>query len=461
MKLLVRALLTALSVLSFSSTWSVPALASDTGEKPYYYIPAVPEQMEMVDFYLITVGIGEDLAARYGHTGIRVVNHVDNTDAVFNWGKFHFDDIMFPVRFYRGDLNYSMGVRTYKTDLDKHVYEERKVYQEKLNLNVKQKRELLETIAENAKPENREFKYQYWFKNCSTIPRDYLDAVTGGEVKKLFTQQGAGLTFRDYVRSNLSLTPGMILVLDLIMNSRIDREISKWEEMFLPGKLRAHLMTLNATNVDGTTILGMPLLSRSEVLADFPETYRSHYIDYVVFGFFLAVLLMAAAFYATRQKLRLLGFVLLGFGFGGGFFGTVMTANWIFSGHPDIWHNANLLLLNPFDAIFAVIGWKVLRSGKAIKDRFPFKRAGEYLAWLHVALFCLLVLLKLTGVVEQNVFLTIVVFGLPVVASSLLFLKFARLSMNAPEVYPTTQPLKGATLIGKGQSGYKGKRLKS
>jgi hypothetical protein len=460
MKFLVRAL-TALSILFLASACSFPVLASDTGEKPYYYIPEVPEQMEMVDFYLITVGIGEDLAARYGHTGIRVVNHIDKTDAVFNWGKFHFDDIMFPVRFYRGDLNYSMGVRTYKTDLAKHVYEERKVYQEKLNLNVKQKRELLETIAENAKPENREFKYQYWFKNCSTIPRDYLDAVTGGEVKKLFTQQGAGLTFRDYVRSNLSLTPGMILVLDLIMNSRIDREISKWEEMFLPGKLRAHLMTLNATNIDGTTTIGLPLLSQSQVLADFPETYRSFYIDYAVFGVFLALVLVVAAFYATRQRLRLLGGVLLAFGLGGGFFGTLMTANWIFSGHPDIWHNANLLLLNPFDFIFAVIGWKVLRSGKAIKDRFPFKRAAEYLAWAHVALFCLLVILKLTGMVEQNVLLPMIVFGLPVVVSCLLFLKFARLSMNAPEIYPTMQTQKGAAVVGKGQKGYKAKRLKS
>jgi hypothetical protein len=350
--------------------------------------------------------------------------------------------MMFPVRFYRGDLNYSMGVRTYNADLAKHVNEERKVFQEKINLNVKQKRELLELIAENAKPENREFKYQYWFKNCSTIPRDYLDAVTGGEIRNLFSAQGTGLTFRDYVRSNLSLTPGMIVVLDLIMNSRIDREINKWEEMFLPGKLRAHLMTLSATTVDGTPIVGVPLLSRSEVLADFPEAYRSFYIDYVVFGVFLALILAAATFYATKQKFRLLGAVLLFLGLGGGFFGTVMTANWIFSGHPDIWHNANLLFLNPLDLIFAAIGWKILRSGRAIKDRFPFVRAGECLAWLHVAFFSLLVVLKLTGIVQQNVLLTSLVFGLPVVASSLLFLKFARVRMNAPEVYPAMQSLK-------------------
>jgi len=459
MKCLIRAL-SCLVVMTFFPT--LPTVAStETAEKPYYYIPAVPEQIEMVDFYLITVGIGAELAARYGHTGIRVVNHVDGTDAVFNWGKFHFDDIMFPVRFYRGDLNYSMGVRTYRGDLAKHVHEERKVFQEKINLNVRQKRELLERIAENAKPENRDFKYQYWFKNCSTIPRDFLDEVTGGEVKQTFAYQGAGLTFRDYVRSNLSLTPGMIPILDLIMNSRIDREISKYEEMFLPGKLREHLLALNATNVDGTPIIGLPLLSRTELLADFPETYRSYLIDYTVLGICFALLLGLAGFYASRQRFRLFGGILLLFGFAGGFFGTVMAANWMFSGHPDIWHNANLLLLNPLDFIFAFIGWKILRQGKAVKDRWPFPRAGEYLAWAHVFLFIILAVGKLTGIVQQNVVLTMFVIGLPVVVTSFLFLKFGRVATNATEEYPIQVGKKVAKVPGKGRKARVIKRLNS
>ncbi len=460
MTLMISTLASCMIALLFSSPVGFSA-EKTAEEKPYYYIPAVPEQMEMVDFYLITVGIGEELAARYGHTGIRIVNHVDGTDAVFNWGKFHFDDMMFPVRFYRGDLNYSMGVRTYSADLAKHNFEERKVMQEKLNLNVKQKRALLERIADNAKPENREFKYQYWFKNCSTIPRDYLDEVTGGEIEKVFASQGAGLTFRDYVRSNLSLTPGMIPVLDLIMNSKIDREISKWEEMFLPGKLRAHLMTLNATNIDGTSIIGVPLLARSELLVDFPEAYRNFYIDYIVLGILFTFVLIAAAIFASRRNLRFLGGVLLVFGVGGGFFGTVMTANWIFSGHPDIWHNANLLLFNPLDFIFAVIGWKILRHGVTVKDRFPFARAGEFLAWSHVGLFLLLAVLNLTGLVKQNVMMTMLLFGVSVVATSLLFLKFARLPMHAIEVYPTTQRSHGDQVVGKGQKRRRVKHLRS
>jgi hypothetical protein len=460
MKSLGRTFFFALNLVLFSSAVSSTA-GADTTEKPYYYIPTIPEQIEKVDFYLMTIGIGEELAARYGHTGIRVVNHVDGTDAVFNWGKFHFDDMMFPVRFYRGDLNYSMGVRTYSADLAKHVYEERKVFQEKINLNVRQKRQLLERIAENAKPENRDFKYQYWFKNCSTIPRDFLDEVTGGEVKRVFVGQSAGLTFRDYVRSNLSLTPGMIPVLDLIMNSRIDRDITKWEEMFLPGKLRAHLLTLTATNLDGTPILGVPLLSRSEVLADFPETYRSFHTDYIGLGVLFALGLLGATFFAVRRRLRFLGAVLVIFGVGGGFFGTVMTLNWAFSGHPDIWHNANLLILNPLDFLFAYIGWKIIRQGTVVKDRFPFPRAGEFLAWAHVVLFSLLAVLKLVGIVEQNVVLTLVVFGVPTVAVSLLFLKYSRQPMLASEPYPALQVKQGSKMPRKGHKGRSVVRSKS
>lgn len=409
---------------------SLVTLNSLAADKPYYYIPDVPEDMAKVDFYLLTVGVGDDLAARYGHTGIRVVNHVDKTDVVFNWGKFYFDSPLFAANFYRGDLTYSMGVRTYRGDVEHHLEDSRRIVQDQINLNVKQKKKLLEKIAWNARPENRDFQYQYWFKNCSTIPRDYLNDVLEGQVRAKHYGEGSGKTFRDYVRSNLSLTPMMIPVLDTIMNSKIDREMTQWEEMFLPGKLREYLLGMNQIDLDGNPMAGKPLLSGSTVIADFPEHYRNFQVDYLILSIGLMLFFAVTALVVVkgakfeRIKFRLVGAGLLAFGLVGGIFGPLMLLNWMFSGHPDIWHNANLLLLTPFDGLFAVIGFQILRTGGAVKDRKPFLRAGEILAWLHIAGFLLLLATYLAGFVIQDVKGPLLVVGVPGVLLSVLALRF-------------------------------------
>jgi hypothetical protein len=434
-----------LTVCLFASCFLSTAVSANEASKPYYYVPEVPADVSGVDFYLMTVGVGDDLAARYGHTGIRIVNPVDKTDVVFNWGKFYFDDPMFAVNFYKGDLTYSMGVRSYQRDIEHHEADRRAILQEKINLNSRQKRKLFEKIAWNARPENRDFKYQYWYKNCSTIPRDYLDEVMEGQIRAKFYRQPAGKTFRQYVRSNLSLTPGMIPVLDTIMNSRIDRPISKWEEMFLPGKLREHLLTMNSVDADGNLVPGVPLLSQSEVLRSYPEHFRNFKVDYWLFAGFVWVYLAAAVVRLQRGQtaggspgpdtgMRLLGAALTVFGIVSGFIGTAMLLNWLLSGHEDIWHNANLLLFTPFDWIFAVIGFRMLKSGVAVKDRFPFVRAGTGLAWLHVISFVVLGLARAGGLVEQNVNAVMLWLGLPVVVLNLLTLVhgFARAGVQAP-----------------------------
>jgi hypothetical protein len=421
-----------LSLTAFAIMMMTAASAqTSTGDKPYYYIPDVPDQIEKVDFYLLTVGIGDEIAARYGHTGIRVVNHIDKTDVVFNWGKFQFDDPMFAVNFYRGDLTYSMGVRTFRGDVEHHREDSRRMVQEKINLNSKQKRKLLEKIAWNSRPENRDFKYQYWFKNCSTIPRDYINDVTEGQVRDQYYGVGAGKTFRDYVRSNLSLTPGLIPVLDTIMNSRIDREMTKWEEMFLPGKLREHLLGMNAIDVDGNPVIGVPLLSETKLIMDYPENVRDYHIDYAVLsgGLWSVAGLMGIFLYRRRRNpenktlFRMMGCVLLVLGTVSGFFGIVMTLNWMFSGHPDIWHNANLMLFTPFDVLFIPIGYRMWKTSAPVKDRWPFLRAGEVLAWVHVSLFLVSAFGRAAGLVSQNVNMVLLAIGLPVTVLVLIFVR--------------------------------------
>src|SRR5690606_22409871 len=126
-----------------------------------YFVPKVPADMSDVTIYLMTTARGDQIADRFGHTGIRVDAGHHGTDVVYNWGTYSFEDPLFAWRFFRGQLTYRFGVRSYEDHLAVYEYEGRTMWQDRLDLTAGQKRALLEIIARNALPENRPFTYQY------------------------------------------------------------------------------------------------------------------------------------------------------------------------------------------------------------------------------------------------------------------------------------------------------------
>src|SRR5690606_17561823 len=117
----------------------------------------------------------------------------------------------------------------------------------------------------------------YFLDNCTTRVRDYLDeAVQGG----IAAQAGARtqVSYRDEVLSHYASLPGIDLSLDVIMNADVDRQMSRWEHMFLPAQLRQQLLaTPSSVYLNGQRL---PMLSDSQSLMDFeppepgPDAYH-------------------------------------------------------------------------------------------------------------------------------------------------------------------------------------------
>ncbi len=400
-----------------------------------FYVPEVPEDLSTVDMYLVTGGLGDEVANRFGHTAIRIDDRASKMDVVFNWGKFSFDQPGFLWKFYQGSLTYSMGVRTFQADQIHYEEAERLLVMEKLNLSLAQKRRLFEKIAWNAIPENRNFPYQYWFNNCATIPRDYLDEVLDGQIRAKFAGLIVEKKFRDYVRDNLSAVPGVAPILDVLMNSNIDRPISAWEEMFLPAKLREHLLTMPAVDDEGEPIAGTRLLEETIALTEYGEYTGRPFNDYLALaGFGALPLLVASALFAfararqvaaPRAAYRWLGVAAVIWGTVSGLLGTALAANWLVSGHPDGWANLNLMLFWPVDLLFVAIGVALFRAGGPVKDRIVFLRSGRVLAVAHLVALVALAGLAAGGVVAQDVWRVAAYFGSVTVVLGLALIPFA------------------------------------
>ena len=57
-----------------------------------------------IQFSIITCDAGEDIYTIWGHTAIRVVDSVNNSDIVFNYGTFNFNEPNFIAKFLKGDF---------------------------------------------------------------------------------------------------------------------------------------------------------------------------------------------------------------------------------------------------------------------------------------------------------------------------------------------------------------------
>ncbi len=430
LRLTQRLLIVTLVALSAGRAFAVGVAA----DKARYYVPEVPADVGAVDFYLLTVGVGDEVANRFGHTGIRIVDPASKTDIVFNWGKFYFDQSGFLWKFFRGSLVYSMGIRTFQADVLRQMQDERKVVMDKLNLTTTQKRRLFEKIAWNSLPENRDFNYQYWYKNCSTIPRDYLDFAVEGQIRARYFAEKTDTTFRHYVRTNLSYTPFVAPMLDVMMNENLDRPITAWEQMFLPQGLHDQLAQMPSIDDEGNPVPGTHLLTNTRVLLDNPEHFEPLFNDHLAMVAPLLLFLLGGALIVARKReltsraYRFLGAATLYWGILGGIVGLTLLLNWAFSGHPDGWHNINLLLFWPIDLVLVPVGVKLLRRGAALKDRWPFPFAGRLYALGHGLSWLLLVVLALVGVVTQDIWQAALWFGVPAL---MLFAALGRFGLGS------------------------------
>ena len=395
-----------LTFLAFILLFAVPSF----GENP------ITRQMDPrnIDFYLLTVGLGTGIAERYGHTMIRIVDRESLKETNINWGMFNFADPYLPLNFFLGKLRYWVNHESSRHLYQRYqYYEKRPVVSEKINLTDGQKIELFELIMENLEPKNRHFWYQYFYKNCSTIPRDYLDQALQGAIMKRFDAEISDTNFRNYVRVNLNRPPVIAFFLDIVMNARLDAPLPKWAEMFYPPKLREYLMTMPAFNDAGEPIADSKLLTDTKVIVDLPDVpedpWSMHpwFLSLNLLGLILGFgLINKKGKEKTKMKLHRLGRAIVGLFLGfwslfAGILGVTMLSTWMFSAHLDLYHNANLFLFWPIDLVFLIPSWSFLFA----KEPGPpsrLIRATYYIALAHLLIIPVWVLGCVSGLISQN-----------------------------------------------------------
>jgi len=293
---------------------------------------------------LLTCDPGEEIYSSFGHSGIRVLDQETGRDRVYNYGTFDFRAPNFVLNFAGGRLDYFLSVSTYERFIAEYDYFKRSVREQELDLNQEQKIALVEFLEINYLPENRNYRYDFFYDNCATRIRDVMEKILGDNlIWKDEEQESVGKTFRQLIDEKVFYMPWSDLGIDLALGSRLDRDATPREEQFLPEYME-YAFGRAEIQKDGPT---RPLVKSERVILDFTAKKGSLGLlnPYLLF-WIVAIIFTAITFIGFKRKKLFIGFDLVFFGILG-ILGLVMTALWVGSDIPSTKWNWNVLWAFP------------------------------------------------------------------------------------------------------------------
>ena len=175
------------------------------------------------------------LYALFGHTAIHVQDDSTGVDLVYNYGFFDSSQPHFYYNFVRGKTDYILGVTTFADFLFEYDHKGQQVIEQEIAFSSVEKQQLYEALFVNALPENRSYRYNYFYDNCSTRPRDMIEKSIKGTIHYPPTPQEQ--SYRDLLHECLDAYPWISFGIDLVIGTGADKTIGLREKMFLPSYL--------------------------------------------------------------------------------------------------------------------------------------------------------------------------------------------------------------------------------
>lgn len=342
--------------------WSAPVNANTMSD-----IPAVPA--DAAEAWLVTFGPGEIYWERFGHNAIWLREPAEGLDHTFNFGYFDFDQEDFFLRFMRGRMLYFSIAQPASREFEFYRGDNRSIRVQKLNLQPAQYTQLRDYLLNDIRPENRDYRYDYYLNNCSTRIRDALDLALDGALSARTKSLPAGLNFRDQTRRLTQMQFWYYLGLELGLGAPVDRDVSRWDEMFIPMVVADELAAMSRDTGDQLLATDKVIFtSTAEQPAAIPAASWYRYL-------LLGLLITAIAWISGRLMppawlAGLAGsWVLIS-----ATIGLVLAALWMFTDHEVTRPNANLLLFNPLILLLLISPLRQLSAGLLI--------ASVTIAWL-------------------------------------------------------------------------------
>jgi hypothetical protein len=317
-----------------------------------YCVGSVSDSNTVVS--ILTCAPGKEIYSIYGHNAVRIVNKNENSDLVFNYGTFDFKTPGFTLKFMRGKLPYHISVAPYPNFIYEYDYFKRSVTEQVLNLDSLEKQQIVQFLRWNMRPENKNYKYDFFQDNCATRLRDIIQKFA------IHTQwdetKTSGKTFRTIIKEYQKDWPWLNFGVDLIIGSPADKVTSLHQQAFIPDYLATAIAnaSIKKQSVVPLTLSTVEVLSFDDDKMDVNFWYGPNVVFYLLLAFeiflFFTVVPVRFRTWLRKYDQLWLSIILLS--------SVLMMFMWFFTDHIPTKNNWNLLWANPLIGIWWFLNGK-------------------------------------------------------------------------------------------------------
>lgn len=297
---------------------------------------------------LLTCGSGEQPWETFGHTAIRITDTLAGTDNVYNYGTFNGYDENFLINFTRGKLLYYLSYYPFPHFVEEYAQSGRSIREQELQLSGNDKIALYNFLINNAKDENKYYKYDFFFDNCATRIRDAFERTLGSAFSYAEVLPASSISFRNIINQYFYRVHWQRFGVNLLLGSRIDQPMTNKDIMFLPDYLEK--------GVAGARLNGKSIVAHQQTILEGSQSLPAGINGPLVLTSVIALFTIISMAIPSWRKVRsVLRFSLLFFT---GFLGCFMLVMWWGTDHQSCGNNLNLLWALPTNMVAAFMHHK-------------------------------------------------------------------------------------------------------
>lgn len=323
----------------------------------FIFNSATAQDSSRLRISLLTCTPGEELYSTFGHSAFRVVDSTSMTDIVYNYGTFDFDDDGFYIKFVRGKLLYYVAAEYFKDFKNFYQSTNRGITEQVLNLTAAEKITIQQFLNNNLKEENKFYKYDFFFDNCTTRLRDILKKQHDSAFCRVAVMP-AGSRFRQAIHQYLDKNnkDWSKLGIDILLGKPCDGVMTAENMQFLPDNLMKSLDSSSHPMV----------LSSQDLYSISNENANGSFFTPMVVFSLLAIFIVLLGYTKNKYAQAFLRVFDVLFFFLTGVLGIILIFMWFGTDHSMTKDNFNLLWAWPTHTIMAFF----INSGKSWAQKY-------------------------------------------------------------------------------------------
>ncbi len=308
---------------------------------------------------LLTCSPGNEAYTMYGHTAIRVHNLVTGSDIVFNYGMFNYSSDNFLYKFVRGETDYVLGAEPLSYFIERYKAKGNSIEEQVLNLSQQECQMTYISLLENLQPQNRTYRYNWLYDNCTTRARDMIERCIDGRV--VYNIHDSRITTRQILHDFSKADRWIEFGENLILGYELDTALTLRQQMFIPSRYAADADSACIVRNDGQTT---PMVREKNMLVTIAESDANETKDSPLWTLICIAVVTAIVVIVEIRRGKTYKWFDATLQLAEGLTGTLIAFLFFFSEHPGTDSNMMILLLNPLS--LAWVPLFIMRKTKTV-----------------------------------------------------------------------------------------------